>query len=82
MSKSYTVQVAAYSTRAAAERLVERLTKRGFSARVVSAGAAPYRVRIGAYATEKEAAKAARQLQAKGISGFVASEMVPDGGRR
>lgn len=66
----YTVQVAAYDTRASADRLVTRLGQRGIVARVVGIGA-PFRVRIGHYATDAAATDAVRQLKTKGIDGFV-----------
>jgi cell division septation protein DedD len=70
-AKRFTVQVAAYDTRAAAEQLADRLGTRGIVARVVNVGRAPYRVRIGRYATDQEATTAARELKKKGIEGFV-----------
>lgn len=66
----YTIQVAAYDTRTAAQQLVDKLAERGIVARVATA-AAPYRVRIGRYATQAGADAAARQLRTKGIEGFV-----------
>ena len=67
----YTVQVAAYETKEAADSLLARLTARGISARIVLGPKPPFRVRVGRYATEAEAAAAARDLQAKGIDVFV-----------
>jgi hypothetical protein len=69
----FTVQVAAYDTRLAAEHLVTKLAERSIVARVAGTSA-PYRVRIGRYGTEAEAIAAARQLKTKGIEGFVTSE--------
>lgn len=66
----YTVQVAAYDTRASAERLVARLRDRGIVARVIGSGA-PFRVRIGRYETNAAASAAVRELKTKGIEGFV-----------
>jgi cell division protein FtsN len=66
----YTVQVAAYDTRASADRLVARLTDRGIVARVIGTRA-PFRVRIGHYPTDAAATAAVRELKAKGIDGFV-----------
>ena len=66
----YTVQVAAYDSKAAAQDLVTKLGGRGILARFVGA-TAPYRVRVGHYATDAEAAAAAKQLKTKGIDGFV-----------
>ena len=67
----FTVQIAAYDTRRAAEQLVTRLSARGIVARIVPSTAAPYRVRVGRYATDAEATAAARELKEKGIVGFV-----------
>jgi cell division septation protein DedD len=71
-ARRYTVQVAAYDTRAAADQLVARLSARGIVGRIVAGtAAAPYRVRVGRYATDAEATAAARDLKEKGIVGFV-----------
>jgi len=70
-AKRFTVQVAAYDTKTAAEQLSARLAARGIIARVVDIGHAPYRVRVGRYATDEEATAAARDLKKKGIEGFV-----------
>ena len=67
----FTVQIAAYDTREAAEQLVTRLSGRGIVARIVPSAAAPYRVRVGRYATDAAATAAARELKEKGIVGFV-----------
>ena len=67
----FTVQIAAYDTRQAAEQLVTRLSARGIVARIVPSTAAPYRVRVGRYATDEAATTAARELKEKGIVGFV-----------
>jgi TolA-binding protein len=69
-AKRFTVQVAAYQTREAADQLINRLSARGITARVIGSSA-PYRVRIGHYATDGEATAAARELKGKGIEGFV-----------
>ena len=67
----FTVQVAAFDTRQAAEQLVERLSARGIAARLVASTTAPYRVRVGRYPTDAAATAAARELKEKGIVGFV-----------
>ena len=72
----YTVQVAAYDTRPAAEQLVERLVARGITARIVEVGSPPYRVRIGTFDTEVQAAAAARDLASKGLSVFVTTTAI------
>ena len=69
--RRFTVQVAAYDTRDAAEQLIKRLATRGITARIVDAGRAPYRVRVGRYATDADATVAARELKSKGIEAFV-----------
>jgi cell division protein FtsN len=67
----YTVQVAAYDTRAAAEDLAARLRGRGYDVRVWGT-AAPYRVRIGRYATRGAAERELSDLKSKQMTGFVA----------
>jgi cell division septation protein DedD len=66
----YTVQVAAYDTRPAAEALIERLRARGYTARLASS-VRPFRVRVGRYDTRADAVAAQQRLKAKGIEGFV-----------
>ena len=68
----YTVQVAAYDTRGAAEALASRLRERGYDVRVWGT-VAPFRVRIGHYATRSAAERELSALQAKSMSGFVAT---------
>lgn len=67
----YSVQVAAYDSREAAERMAELLVSRGLAARV-DGTARPFRVRVGRYATRAEAVKAAQALKAQGQNGFIA----------
>ena len=69
--KRYTVQVAAYDTRAAAQQLLERLAARGVTARLVDTGSPPFRVRVGTFGTEAAATAAAADLKTKGFSVFV-----------
>ena len=58
-----TIQVGAYPTRAAAEKVRKRLTAQKFHARIVPAG--PYfRVRIGRYPTRASAAPIVKKLRA------------------
>jgi cell division septation protein DedD len=66
----YTLQVAAYGSRADAEALAKRLKARGVDVRV-SGTARMFRVRIGRYETRAAAAAAARDLKAKKIDAFV-----------
>lgn len=68
----YTIQVAAYSTRAAAERLRARLAAQGYEARVVGSGQL-FRVRVGRYDTRAAADSAAQQMRAKGMTVYVAA---------
>lgn len=58
---AFTVQVAAYDTRPAAERLATTLRTQGLEARVVG-NAKPYRVRVGRYATRAEAETASDRV--------------------
>jgi TolA-binding protein len=69
-SGAYTVQVAAFDTRAGAEALIERLKARGYTARLAST-VRPFRVRIGRYDTRADAVAAQQRLRARGIEGFV-----------
>jgi hypothetical protein len=63
----YTVQVAAYQTRDAADALAKRL---GAEARVVGK-TKPFRVRMGYFETRTAASATLRQLRAKGYKPFV-----------
>lgn len=66
----YSVQVAAYTHKAEADKLASSLDKRGYSARV-DGSVAPFRVRIGRYATEHDAEDALKKLKSKHMDGFV-----------
>lgn len=66
----YSVQVAAYTHRAEADKLAASLNKRGYSARV-DGSVAPFRVRIGRYTTEHDAEDALKKLKSKHMDGFV-----------
>lgn len=66
----FTVQVAAYSTRGAAERLRASLAARGYAARVVGTSK-PYRVRVGRYATRAAAEAEARAMRARKLGAYV-----------
>jgi cell division protein FtsN len=72
----YTVQVAAYSTRKAAESMRARLLAGGYDARVVGSQK-PYRVRVGRYATREAADKAAAAMRAKKMTVFVTEAESP-----
>jgi tetratricopeptide (TPR) repeat protein len=67
----YTLQVAAYQSKAEADRVTERLRARGIDARVVGSKK-PFRVRIGRYVTRGNAVAAQRELKAKKITTTVA----------
>jgi len=69
-TSGYSVQVAAYTKKPAAENLVSTLKKRGYEARV-DGSVAPFRVRIGRYATEKDAEDALKRIKAKHMEGLV-----------
>ena len=66
----YSVQVAAYTHKAEADKLAASLSKRGYSARV-DGSVAPFRVRIGRYTTEGDAENALKKLKSKHMDGFV-----------
>ena len=70
-SGRYSVQLAAYFTRAEAAAAVQRFTQRDIAARV-DGEQKPFRVRVGYYATRAEAASALSRLKKLGITGFVA----------
>jgi hypothetical protein len=70
-SGRYSVQLAAYFTRAEAVAAVQRFTQRDIAARV-DGEQKPFRVRVGYYATRAEAASALSRLKKLGITGFVA----------
>jgi cell division septation protein DedD len=66
----YSVQVAAYKTRADAEKLAENLKTRGYEARV---DVSPdwFRVRVGRYPSESGAEAQLREMKSKQMTGFV-----------
>jgi len=69
----WTIQLAAYNTRADAEALVRRLAARGVKARI-SGDAKPFRVRLDYYDTRQDAAARVAELKQRGIIGFVTDE--------
>ena len=73
---SYTVQVAAYSTRAAATRLRDSLIKRGYDARVMGS-VRPFRVRVGRYETRAAADSVARRMRARNMQVLVTTAESP-----
>jgi cell division septation protein DedD len=68
--REFSVQVAAYETRAAADALAKRLSARGYTARVVG-DRTPFRVRIGRYPTRERAADMVRELGRANVRGLV-----------
>lgn len=72
----FTLQIAAYQTKAEATRLVTRLAARGVTARVVGSTKL-YRVRVGRYTTRAAALAAQSQLKAKKLNALV-TEIGPD----
>jgi len=69
----YTIQLAAYNTRADAERLVTKLGASGVKARV-SGTTKPFRVRLDFYPTRQAALDEVASLKQRGIIGFVTTE--------
>jgi cell division septation protein DedD len=68
--QEYSVQLAAYETRAAADSLARRLSTRGYAVRVVG-DRAPYRVRVGRYPTRERASDAVRQMARQNVRGII-----------
>lgn len=69
-AREFSVQVAAYETRASADALAERLTARGYVARVMGE-TRPFRVRVGRYPTRERAAEVIRELSRVNVRGIV-----------
>jgi SPOR domain len=67
----YSVQLAAYDTRAEATDAVKRFAKREIDARI-DGEQKPFRVRTGYYATRADATNALNRLKKLGFDGFVA----------
>lgn len=72
----WSVQVAAYDSEAAAQRMAQGLVSRGLDARV-DGSKRPFRVRIGRYPTRADAVKMAQSLKAQGQNGFVTQVTPP-----
>lgn len=68
--QEYSVQVAAYETREAADILSKRLATLGYAVRVVG-DRKPYRVRVGRYATRERAGDAVRQMARQNVHGVI-----------
>lgn len=75
----WTIQLAAYNTRADAEALVRKLGARGVKARI-SGDKKPFRVRLDYYDTRQAAAARVAELKQNGIIGFVTDEPRTSGG--
>jgi tetratricopeptide (TPR) repeat protein len=73
----YTLQVAAYKTRAEADALAKRLEARDIDDVRVIVAAKLYRVRIGRFVTKEGALAAQRQLKARKITTFL-TDAEPD----
>ncbi len=71
----FSVQLAAYDTRAQASALVARLAKRGIKARV-DGDRRPFRVRVGRFESRADAAAMLARLKKQGQKGFIA-ELTP-----
>jgi len=67
----YSVQVAAYDTKAPADRMVRTLKARGHDDARVDGTTRPFRVRLGKYRTRAAAVQALAALKAQGQGGFV-----------
>ena len=65
------MQVAATNTRASAQTIVNRMSARGYQARI-DGTAAPFRVRVGRHETRAAAVRVLNEMKAKGIDGFIA----------
>ncbi len=70
-SGRYSVQLAAYDTRAEATDAVQGFATRDIDARI-DGEQKPFRVRVGYYATRAEATNALNRLKKLGLDGFVA----------
>lgn len=68
--QAYSVQVAAYETRDAADARAKQLSTRGYAVRVVG-DRKPYRVRIGRYPTRERAGDAVRQMARQNVHGVI-----------
>ncbi len=66
-ARAYSVQAAAFPTRAAATTFMETLRAKGYDVRVFGTES-PFRIRIGRFATRAEATALAKELQTKMIS--------------
>jgi hypothetical protein len=75
LSGSYAVQLGAFSSREAAERVVERAREEGFEPRVVrTPGSDVLRVRVGAFEDRSDAEDLARTLSERGFETLISSD--------
>jgi TolA-binding protein len=75
-SARFTLQLAAYKTRAEADALASKLKSRKLDVRVVGSGKL-FRVRVGRYATRAAAVAAQRELKARKLDAYV-TDIGPD----
>lgn len=67
----WTVQVASYETLDDAQALETSLCQRGYDARIVGSGRAPFTVQVGAYPSSDSAMVVARHLSSPALTVFV-----------
>ncbi|HEY4217736.1 MAG TPA: SPOR domain-containing protein [Gemmatimonadaceae bacterium] len=67
---SFTLQVAAYSSKPEADALAKKLAGRGLDTYVVGTKK-PFRVQVGRYPTRAAATAAAKKLEARNVKGFI-----------
>ena len=76
-SGRFTVQVAALRQASGADRLVDRLRKKGYPAYQIRTGAGGkeswYRVRVGAFNAREEAAAMLKKLEQEKFKGLIVS---------
>jgi len=68
--QEYSVQAAAYDTRAEAEALAKRLSMRGYNVRVIGTSK-PFRVRVGRYPTRDRAAEVVREMAQVNVKAII-----------
>jgi cell division septation protein DedD len=68
--QEYSIQVAAYDTREAADALAKRLSLRGYNVRVIGTSK-PFRVRVGRYPTRDRAAEVVREMAQVKVQGVI-----------
>ena len=68
--QEYSVQVAAYETRDAADARAKQLSARGYAVRVMG-DRKPFRVRVGRYPTRERAGDAVRQMARQNVHGVI-----------